>query len=166
MKKELSNSYSIISNIQFGSTELGVFWENCQSCLIPNIALSHPEVGGRAGARIKMQSDTVVYSPLIIDVVLDKDWKVYDEIYAKFLKDLNVEQGTFSSDPFDVWLSLMDKDGKEVRKFWFYDCRLTDISEITVSTFDDEDQILTCTLTFDFTYLEYSGYSFKDAALD
>ena len=61
------------------------------------------------------------------------------------------------SDPFNVWLILLDKDGNQIRKFNFYDCRLTDISEITVSTFDEQDQLLTCTLTFDFMYMDFDG---------
>jgi len=152
-----NNSFSTSTNIQFGSRDLDDFWMQAQSCLIPSISMSPPEVGGRAGARISLPADSVTYSDLVIDVPIDREWKTYDLIYQYFLDGLNVEKGTFASKKFDMWLDIRTGKGAEIKKFWFYNCRLIDISELSVSTTDAEDSINEVTLVFKFDYMDYDG---------
>lgn len=150
-----NNAFSTSTNIEFGSNDLGDFWLQAQSCAVPGITLGHPEVGGRAGARIKVQSDSVTYTELIVDVPMDKEWKVYDIIYGKFLAGLNVEKGTFAPQPFDLWLDIKTGKGAHVRKFWFYNCRVSDIGELVLNASDDTDGLNAVTITFTFDYMDY-----------
>lgn len=150
-----NNAFSTGTNIEFGSNDLGDFWLQAQSCAVPGITLSHPEVGGRSGTQIKLQGDSVTYTELIIDVPMDKEWKVYDIIHDKFLAGLNVEKGTFSPQQFDMWLDIKTGKGSHVRKFWFYNCRISDIGEMVLNVTDDGDAINALTLTFVFDYMNY-----------
>jgi hypothetical protein len=150
-----NNSFAPDTNVQWGSNYLPELWQNAQTFLIPNIALSHPEIGGRAGARLKRQSDTATFSPLLIDIMIDSDWIVYDILYQNFLKGLNVEEGTFSSTEFDIWLSILDQNAEEKAKWTFHNCRVTDISELNVGTIN-EDELLKITITLDFDYLTFT----------
>ena len=118
-----NNSFSTNTNRQFGSEQLEGLWLNAQSCSIPGIQLAPAKIGGRYGAQIGMGSDRVEYGDLSIDLVLDSDFKVYDIIYEHFLAGLNVEQGTFNPQQFDLWLELMDGKGNPLKKFWFYNCK-------------------------------------------
>lgn len=151
---QLNNSYATSTSVQWGSDFLPNIWQNSQSFIIPDISLSHPEIGGRFGARIKAQSDAVTYSPLIIDILLDRDFELYTEIYNNFIEHLNVESGKFAPAPFDMWMSIMGHDGKEIARFEYKSCRVEDISEISLDTLSD-DELLVVTLTIPFDYFTY-----------
>ena len=159
-----NNSFSTATNITFGSNVLDGIWLNAQSCIIPSLSLSPPKIGGRRGAQINLAGDTVTYTDLTIDVILDKEWEVYDNIYKYFLDGLNVEKGTFSSQAFDLWLEIRDGSGKPRKKFWFYNCRLNDLGEVPVSNIDAGDELNVFTLAFTFDYMEYDN-SFFTASL-
>jgi len=157
-----NSSYSTNTNITFGSKELDDLWLQAQSCSIPGISLSPPKIGGRAGAQISLAADGVTYTDLTIDMQMDNDWKVYDIIYKHFLDTLNVEKGTFSNTKkFDLWLDVHKGEGKVVKKFWFYNCRLIDIAEIQIDVTDDADTINEISLTFQFDYMDYDNSFFK-----
>lgn len=156
-----NNSFSTNTNIRFGSEQLGDLWLNAQSCSIPGIQLAPAKIGGRFGAQVGMGSDRVEYGDLNIDVVIDKEFKVYDIIYDHFLTGLNVEQGTFNPQQFDLWLELYTSKGKPLKKFWFYNCRLNDISEILMDVSDIDDSVNEMSLTFQFDYFDYCDKFFK-----
>ena len=80
-----NNAISTNTNIEFGSSDLGEFWLQAQSCSLPGLTFALPEVDGRAGARLKLAADNVEYGDLIIDAIIDKEWKAYDIIYDKWL---------------------------------------------------------------------------------
>lgn len=156
-----NNSFNTNTNIRFGSKELGDLWLNAQSCSIPGIQLSPAKIGGRYGAQIGMGSDRVEYGDLSIDLVMDKELKVYDIIYDHFLAGLNVEQGTFNPQQFDLWLDIYDSKQVIIKKFWFYNCRLNDISEVLFDISDMEDPVSEITLTFQFDYFDTDNKFFK-----
>ena len=158
-----NNSFTTSTNIQFGSTALENTWWNCQTFEIPTISFEGPQLNTRSGALIKMASDTVTYDDLSIDLILDKEFKTYDEIYAHFLKRLNVETGQFLKyDQFDLWFQLFDGAGKIIKKFWFYNCRLTSFGGASYNTTTDEDENPTLTMTFTYDYFEYDNTFFKE----
>ena len=153
-----NNAISTNTNIEFGSSDLGEFWLQAQSCSLPGLTFALPEVDGRAGARLKLAADNVEYGDLIIDAIIDKEWKAYDIIYDKFIKSMRVDKGTFSNmQEFDMWLDIRTGKGAEVRKFWFYDVRLSDLAEFDFDVRDQGDENLTLTLSFRFNYMEYIG---------
>jgi len=156
-----NNSYSTNTNISFGSKDLDNLWLQAQSCNIPGISLSHPKIGGRAGVGTFLQADNVTYTDLIIDMKMDNKWEIYDILYKFFLDGLNVENGTFKSKKFDLWLDIHLGDGEVEKKFWYYNCRLMDISEIQLDSTDTEDTIITVSLVFQFDYMDYDNGFFK-----
>jgi len=150
-----NNSYSTVSNIQFGSSDMPVVWVFSQTFTLPSITLSPPKVNSRSGAMVNLASDTVEYDNLNIDVILDKKWKVWNDLYLYFIDGLNVTTGAFLKEKiFDLWIEFFDGSGKSVKKFMFYKCRLQSFGDINLSTMDSEDELNTLTLSFVFDYME------------
>jgi len=161
-----NNSFGVNSKIQFGSEQLDDLWLQAQSCVIPSITTTNYEVGGRAGAKIKVSADSVQYGQLQIEAIIDSDWAVYDTIYQRFLGNVNVQEGTFQRPTFDLWLTIMSPDGrKEIRKFWFFNVKLEDIGEVQVMHSNTIDENLLLNLTFTFDYMDLDD-SFRKVALD
>lgn len=161
------NSYSTVSNIQFGSIDLPNVWVNSQTFSLPTISLSPPKMNSRSGALVALASDTVEYDDLTVDIILDKEWKVWNDLYKFFLNELNVEEGTFLKDQvFDTWIEFFDGSGKSVKKFMFYKCRLLSFGDINLSTMSGEDELNNLSLTFTFDYMEDMDITFAKQKRD
>lgn len=157
--QQSSNSYTTVTNIQFASLEMPELWWNAQSFTVPSIVLSPPQINNRSGALINLGSDTTNYEELTVTAILDKNWKVYDELYAHFIERLNVETGQFTKEgTFDIWIQFFNGEGKPVKKFTFYRCRLVSFGGLNVSTQDTEDTLNTLDLNFVFDYMEYDNF--------
>jgi hypothetical protein len=151
-----NNSFSTNTNIEFGSNDLGDFWLNAVQCNIPGISFSPPEIDGRGGRMFTLPADNVQFSDLIITVLLDKDWEVYDIIFDTFVEMLNIEEGTFKQKKFDMWLQLKDSKGNLVKKFDFYGTRLIDVGEFDMDSRDSEDSNIEIILTFRFDNMDFN----------
>jgi hypothetical protein len=156
-----NNSFSTNTNISFGSNELDNFWLNAVSCSIPGISFSPPEIDGRTGRMYTLPADNVQFSDLVITVLLDKEWEMYDIIFETFVDMVNIEEGTFSQKKFDLWLDIKDGTGKQVKKFWFYGARLLDVGEFDLDVRDGEDSNIEIILTFRFDTMEYNNTHLK-----
>jgi hypothetical protein len=152
-----NNSFSTGTNLQFGSNELGDFWLNGTQCSIPGISFSPPEIDGRGGRMFTLPADNVVFSDLVITVLLDKEWKIYDTIFDTFLDMVNVETGKFKQKKFDMWLQIKDGKGDIIKKFDFYGARLIDIGEFDMDSRDEEDTPIEIILTFRFDYMNFNN---------
>ena len=158
-----STSFSTVSNVQFGSIELPNVWVNSQTFSLPTITLSPPKMNTRSGAMVALASDTVEYEDLTVDIILDKEWKVWNDLYQYFLNGLNVEEGTFlKENVFDTWIEFFDGNGKSVKKFMFYKCRLVSFGDINLSTMDSEDELNNLSLSFVFDYMEDLNIPFRN----
>lgn len=156
MIQKSSNSLSTVTNIRFGSLEMTDLWWNVNNIVIPSISLSPPEMSVRAGTAAIGAPDTVDYSELSVDLIVDKEWIAFDNAYEYFLNGLDVESGKFSHyKKFDLWAEIVDEMGNTIKKFWFYNCRLTEISGLIVSPTSSEDEIQTFSLSFKVTYFKY-----------
>jgi len=154
-----NNSYGTNTNIQFGSNELENFWLNATQCSIPGISFSPPEIDGRTGKMFTLPADNVVFSDLVITVLLDKDWEIFDLIYNTFLNMIDIEKGTFYQKKFDMWLQIKDGTGKNVKKFDFYGVRLMDVGEFDMDTRDIDDSNIEIILTFRFDTMDFNNLS-------
>jgi len=156
------NSYSTVSNIQWGSYILKDLNLNAQSFVLPELSMSPPAINTRAGANVHLAADTVDYSDLTIEVILDKEWEVYTMLYEHFVKRLNVENSQFVKEgTFDMWLNIYDGEGKTVKKFNFYRCRLTQFGSMNYDIMTSEDELNTMTLQFVYDYFSYDD-NFRD----
>jgi hypothetical protein len=118
--------------------------------------MSPPQLSGRAGAVVNLAADNVDYSELSIDVILDREWKVYTKLYEHFIKRLNVENSQFVKEgTFDLWVEIFDGEGNSRKKIWFYRCRLISFGDVEFSTMDSEDTLNTMTMSFVYDYFEF-----------
>lgn len=157
-----SNSFSTNTNIQFGSLDMPNIWWNAQAFSLPDITLSPPQINNRSGALVNLGPDTVDYGELNVELILDKEWVVYDEVYAYFLDRLNVETGEFIKEgTFELWIQMYDGKGKPIKKFNFYKCRLTSIGGLDFNSSDTEDTLNVLNLSFVFDYLDYDNQFIK-----
>ncbi len=157
-----NNSFSTSSNIQWGSTALEGLDLNAQSFSLPELSMSPPAINTRSGANIHLAADTVDYSDLAIEVILDKEWKIYTLLYNHFVKRLNVTNAQFVKEgTFDLWLNVYNGEGNVVKKFWFYRCRLTSFGSIDFDIMTTDDTLNTMSLSFVFDYMEFAD-NFRD----
>jgi hypothetical protein len=156
-----NNSFSTNTNIEFGAKELGDFWMNAVQCSIPGISFSPPEIDGRTGRMLTLAADNVVFSDLVITVLLDREWEVYDTLFSTFIDMLNIEEGTFKQKEFDMWLQIKDGTGKDIKKFDFYGAKLIDIGEFDMDVRDGEDTQIEVILTFRFDYMDFDSIQKK-----
>ena len=162
-----NNSLTTQTNFQFGSSELEGIWWNCTTIEIPGIQLSPPKINGRAGATVNLASDTAEYSDISVTILLDREWKVFDELYQYFINRLNVETGQFKKDGrFDLWIEVYNGEGNKVKKFWFYNCRVTLFGELALDTQDSEDGNHVVTLAFLYDYFDYESELAKSFGIE
>ncbi len=157
-----NNSYSTTSNIQFGMTTLEGIDLNAQTFSLPEISMSPPAINTRSGANIHLAADTVDYSEISIEVILDKEWKMYTLLYNHFVKRLNVENAQFVKEgTFDMWLNVYNGEGIVVKTFWFYRCRLVSFGGMDFDIMTTDDDLNTMSLSFVFDYVEFDN-NFRD----
>jgi len=148
-----NNSYSTVSNIRFGAIELKDIWFNVNSMVLPTISLEPPQMNTRAGANIAIAPDTAMYTDLSFEIIIDKDWEVFDYVYSYFLQGLNVETGKFSHyKKFELWAEVVDGEGIVKKKFNFHSCRLTEFTGYQALPNTGEDELQVMTLTFNVMY--------------
>ena len=153
-----NNSFNTVSNFQFGSYELKNLWWNVQSFTIPGIVMNPPRVNTRSGSNVILGADTVDYEDLNLSVIIDKELKVYDTLYHYFLEGLNVEKGTFEKfKMFDLWVQITDGDGKPIKKFNFYNCKLLNFGGMRYDSTTSDDNPNVLELSFGFDYMDYDG---------
>jgi len=153
-----NNSFSTVTNIRFGAAELRDIWFNVNSIVLPTISLMPPEMNSRAGANVHIAPDTAQYTDLALELIIDKNWEVFDEVYSYFLQGLNVDNGKFSHyKKFELWVEIVDGEGNVMKKFNFHSCRLSEFTGFEVLPNDGEDALQTMSLTFNVMYYTVSG---------
>ena len=146
----------------FGSDQLPNVWVNAQTFQLPSISLTPPQINSRSGALVGLASDTVDYGDLSMDLILDKEWKVWDDLYRFFIQELDVEKGIFlKQKKLDIWIEYFDGSGKSKKKFFFYNCRLLNFGEVQSSTMDSDDTLNTLNIGFLFDYMEDTTIPFR-----
>ena len=150
-----NNSYSTSTSVRFGAKELPDTWWNVMSFEMPTISLDTPKFNSRPGATSAIAADTCTYTDFGVELILDKDWKIYDELYQYFLEGLNVENAKFSHQKkFELWIAFYDGKGKEVKKFWIHSARLLEFGGILATPNDAEDTQQTLALSFSILYFQ------------
>jgi len=153
MRQSSNNAIATTTNIRFGSLEFPELWWNVNAIEIPTISLDTPRHNTRAGASSTMAADTCTYTDLNLEIILDKEWKTYDEIYDFFLEGLNVETAKFSHyKKFELWVEFVDGQGQVRKKFLFHSCRLQELGGIIAAPNDDEDTPQVLSLGFSILY--------------
>ena len=156
MIQEASNSYSTGTNVRFGAKDIPGVWWNVNALEMPTISMDVPKFNTRAGAAAGIAPDTATYSDFSVEIILDKKWKVYNEVYEYFLEGLNVENAKFSHfKKFELWVEFVDGQGRVHKKFWLHSARLLDFGGLQVVPNDPDDTLQTLTLSFSILYFSH-----------
>jgi len=153
---KFNNSFSTSTNLRWGSNILKDTLYLAQSFNIPGLSFNNPQIGGRGGARGRLGGDTVEFSTLNLDVIIDNEWKVYDEIFENFMKSINTTKATFSNNiSFDIWTEIYDiENDKVLRKFWFRNCRVQSIGDVEMDMRDGDDSSISMLISLEFDWME------------
>lgn len=151
-----NNSLSTSTNLKWGSSVLDNTFYLAQSFNIPGLSFSNPQMGSRGGARGRLAADSVEFSILNLDIIIDREWKVYDELFENFLETININTGNFSNNKvFDVWVEIYDNlDKKPIKKFWFRNCRVQSIGDIEMDVRDEDDSNISVLVSLEFDFME------------
>jgi hypothetical protein len=146
-----TNNFHQKSNFTAGGSLFDKSTYYLTSVNIPGLSLSPIEVGGRGSSKMQLSPDTITWSPLTFDVLIDEDFEVYKEINDIFRKNIKAD-GTFEDLYFDFWVEVSNNKGNKIMKLDFTNCRLTSISDIFMDTQDDTTEH---TLSIDLIYDTY-----------
>jgi hypothetical protein len=137
-------------------------WWYAQSFELPEISTSPPRVNGRSGAMINLAADNMEYGEISVTAILDKEFRVYTELYEFFIKRLNVNSGNFIKyGQFDLWVEVLGGEGTVIKRFDFYKCRLTNFGGVEYDSTTPEDDHQYISLGFVYDYFDYDR-TFKD----
>jgi len=145
-------NYAQKTNYVAGSDKLELVQFYLTSVNIPGITLSHPEIGGRSGAKLNLTGDSLVFNTLSFEMIVDEDFKIYHEFMDKINQNVDSVDGTFESVEFDFWVQINNSKGNKLFKMEFVNCRIENIGDIQLDT---QDEITEYTMTVDIKYDYY-----------
>ena len=125
-----------------------------QNYNLPGITFAQPKIEGRGGFQLNLAPDNVSFMPLVMDIIVDRELKVYDEIYELFVNMVDIKNGTFSQKEFNSSLVMYNGKGKKLKKFTFFNCQIESIGDLSFNATDDDDAILLLNISLTFDYLE------------
>lgn len=152
-----TRNYAQKSNFLCGSDKLPLVPFYAQTINIPGITMSQPTVGGRAGFKTNLSADSVEFGSLTMEVLIDEDYRIYQEINDIVFNHINLETGSYKEFYFDFWLQVVDDMGKFVLKVDYFNCSITSIGDIN---FDTSDETTESVFSIDMKY-DYHKVSFK-----
>jgi hypothetical protein len=120
---------------------------------IPGITFSFPEVGGRFSKKVYLPAGTMTFNNLTFEFLIDEDFGIYRDFMNHIKNIVDVKNGTFSDETFSFWIQLNNNKGNEIMKLEFYNCRIENIGDISLSTQEDVTEHL-MSLEFKFDYYE------------
>ena len=131
------NNLAQKTNYAAGSEQLELLPFYLTSVSIPGISFNLQQVGGRTGSRMSLSGDTIEFNSLSFEILIDEDFKVYNEFMDIIFKHINVESGTFADFSFDFWIEINNSKSKHLMKYEFYNCRIENVGDIQLDTTDD-----------------------------
>lgn len=153
------NNLSQKTNYTAGSGSLDLASIYLTTVNIPGINFGHPEIGGRSGGRLNVTGDTIVYNTLSFEMLIDEDFKLYQEFMTKVFNNVNQTSGQFASQEFDFWIDINNNKGHKLFKIEFFNCRIESIGDIQLDTTDDiTEHTLSVEIKYDYYTMDYQGY--------
>jgi hypothetical protein len=149
-------NYSLKTNYICGSNTLDLLPFYVTNINIPGLNFSLPEIGGRSGIKLNMSSDSVTFNGLSMEILMDEDYKVYNEIMNIVFSHINVETGTYADFSFHFWCEVKDDMGKNIMKIDYYDCRIETVGDLTLDSTDETtEQTFNMDLKYDYFKISY-----------
>jgi len=143
-----TRNYSQKTNYQCGASEMNLLPFYATEVSLPGVSTNVIETSGRAGAAINMSPTDMIFNPLSVTVLLDEDYKVWQDIMNSI--HIDVETGTFENKYFNFWIEVFNDMGKSVMKIEYYSCTIESISDLELTTNDDTtEQTFTLDIKYD-----------------
>lgn len=138
-----------------GSNKLQLANLYIQNFSIPGISFSHPDIYAHSSVKIGLVADNMSFNECSFDLLIDENYRMYFEIMDIVFKQFNPENGTFANQEFDFFVNLKNQKGENVFTINFFNCRFTNIGEISLSTQGDETyNTLNVSIRYDYYKIE------------
>jgi hypothetical protein len=138
-----------------------------QSVDHPDVNLGVPTMPFRRIDNVAFPGDTISYSELQIQFILDEDIKSYIELYEWFEKLVNenfVGEGPRSSrtnptppSQADISISILTSHNNQTKRILYKGCTPTSLSGLRLSSVATSIEYLTFQASFAFTGFEFKG---------
>jgi hypothetical protein len=136
----------------------------CQSVSHPGMTMSSVEVSYQKIAGIPFPGDTLSFTDLTCQIILDEDMNSYTEMFNWLRRNLDNTVlnpldriATSPSTYTDITLSILSSHNNQVRQIKYVDALPTAIGDINFESTGDGSTYLTFSATFRFSYFELLG---------
>lgn len=133
----------------------------------PDVSSGEPALAYSRIGNVAFPGDTVTYSPLNIQFILDEDIKSYIELYEWFEKLVNEDyvgagprsrsNTTRVPSQADVSVSILSSHNNQTKRILYKGCTPTVLSGLRLSSVASSVEYLTFNATFAFTGFEFKG---------
>lgn len=155
-------NYAQRTNFICGSPFLNDIEFYLQSCSLPGVNVNIPEVYNQ-GMKALMNNDSISYTPLSLEVLIDEDFRIYEEFVKRFADRKSFTNGSFGDLYFDLYTIVYNNKGNMLFTIWYKNCRLESVSEIQLSTNDDGVvNTMSVSLVYEWFEIKHDGIDPKD----
>jgi hypothetical protein len=120
-----------------------------QSSNITEVMLNQTNYPVR-GKDLKIPSNKVEHSPLVLDLIISEDYSEWIEIYKWMLSCKNTPHDKIMNYMVPCELTAIDSQGKETARFVYSDCWPTSLEGVTLTIVDNDSQIVTANVTLNY----------------
>jgi len=145
------NNLAQKTNFIAGSDKLDLTNLYLHSLNIPGFSFSSPELSGRSGTKLNVCSDSVNFSNLSFEVLIDEDFLIYHEFTDKLFTHINPTSGSFANIEFDFFIQINNNKGNNLFKIEFNSCRIESVGDISLESGSDETE-MTMSVDIKFDY--------------
>jgi hypothetical protein len=125
----------------------------------PGVTVNSPSVPYRGISNVSLPGDTIAFSELSFNVIVDEDLKSYIEVF-NWLKDL-VEvpyqrnmKDVGEKQEVDITLSVQNSHNNTTKKIRYIDCIPTNLGALDMESVAGDDRVVTYPVTFTIGYFE------------
>lgn len=143
----VSNFYCIFKR------DMDIIQFNLKSVSLPDITFGVVEVPWMS-LRMKEPGESLTFDPLQFEVIMDKDFEVYTQLYDDLILGANPVTGVLQPAKKKFTLSVVITSNKNnpILKFVFYDAFITTFGSMTM---DLTSEMIVMPITAEYKYFDY-----------
>ena len=129
----ISSNFFITLKRDFSNTQF-----NLKSVNTPNISFGMVEVPWMI-TKVKVPGESVTFEPLQFEVILDKEWRVFTELYDDLILGADVETGIIqpSKKIFNLAIVITSNKNNPIIRFDYFDAFITNFGDIQLDITSD-----------------------------
>jgi len=136
-----SRNFTNSSNFLFGTTLLDEeVIMNIQDVNLPGISMSHSPLSSQTNLGY-IQGDTLTYSPLNVNVILDENMEVWTKI-VQTMKNMSEDDGTAEEIHSNSWLIIENNNHEPLIRIDFYNTIIESFGDITFTSTSENEELL------------------------